>query len=144
MPANLGGAWFYASGNFQTVTSDLHIKSKAYESRIVNTVLSALVALSPKYINFPRDNRGINDIILGFSRNAYFPIVTGAIDGTRILMKAPNSMNISSLTVKKIIPLTSWQLVMSGLNFPTLLLSGLVHLMMFLYGIIQQCVIFKE
>lgn len=57
---------FYANGNFQTVNGDLHGISKASVSRIVNAVSSAFVALSPNYIEFPRDDRGIDDTILGF------------------------------------------------------------------------------
>lgn len=70
---------FYANGNFQTVTGDLHGISKASVSRIVNAVSSALVALSPNYIKFQRDDRGINDTIRGFSRIANFPGIIGAV-----------------------------------------------------------------
>ncbi|XP_061186799.1 putative nuclease HARBI1 [Saccostrea echinata] len=82
---------FYASGNFQTVTGDLHGISKASVSRVVNAVSSALVTLSSHYIKFPQDDRSINNTILGFSRIANFPNVIGAIDGTHIPVKAPKN-----------------------------------------------------
>ena len=85
---------FYASGNFQTVNGDVHGISKASVSRIVNTVTSALVTLSPNYVRFPRDDRSINDTILGFSRISNFPYVIGAIDGTHIPIKAPKDNHV--------------------------------------------------
>jgi hypothetical protein len=80
---------FYASGNFQTVNGDLHGISKASVSRIVNTVTSALVIVSANYVRFPRDDRSINNTMLGFSRLSNLPNVIGAIDGTHIPIKAP-------------------------------------------------------
>lgn len=70
---------FYANGNFQTVSGDLHGISKASVSRIVNAVSSAIVALNPNFFKFPRDDRVINDTIRGFSRIANFPDVIGAV-----------------------------------------------------------------
>lgn len=70
---------FYANGNFQAVAGDLHGISKASVSRIVNAVSSALVALNPNFIKFPRDDRVINGTIRGFSRIANFPDVIGAV-----------------------------------------------------------------
>lgn len=70
---------FYANESFQTVSGDLHGISKASVSRIVNAVSSALVALNPNFIKFPRDDRVINGTIRGFSRIANFPDVIGAV-----------------------------------------------------------------
>lgn len=70
---------FYANENYQTVTDDLHGISKASVSRIVNALSSALVALNPNFIKFPRDDRVINGTIRGISRIANFPDVIGAV-----------------------------------------------------------------
>lgn len=70
---------FYANENYKTVTDDFHGISKARVSRIVNAVSSALVALNPNFIKFPRDDRVINGTIRGISRIANFPDVIGAV-----------------------------------------------------------------
>ncbi|XP_062592632.1 putative nuclease HARBI1 [Saccostrea cucullata] len=78
---------FYASGNFQTVTGDLH----GIVSRVIKAVSSALVHVCSDYIKFPLDDRSINNTILGFSRITNFPNVIGAIDGTHVPIKAPKN-----------------------------------------------------
>lgn len=79
------------SGNFKTDNEDVHVISRTSVSRIVNTVTTALLSLSPIYHNviFLRDDKSINDNLLGFSCIFNSPNVIGAIDWTHIPMKAP-------------------------------------------------------
>lgn len=79
------------SANFKTDNEDVHVISRTSVSRIVNTVTTALLTLGPIYHNviFPRDDKSINDNLLGFSCIFNFPNVIGAIDWIHIPMKAP-------------------------------------------------------
>lgn len=79
------------SGNFKTDNEDLNVISRTRVSRIINTVTTARLTLGPIYHNviFPRDDKSINDNLLGFSCIFNFPNVIGAIDWNHIPMKAP-------------------------------------------------------
>lgn len=81
---------FFATGNFQTVTADLHGISKASISRIVRDVSISLVKRSPSYIKLPNNETAITNSMFDFSRICGFPNVIGAIDGTHVGIKSPS------------------------------------------------------
>lgn len=113
------------SANFKTDNEDVHVISRTSVSRIVNTVTTALLTLGPIYHNvkFPRDDKSINDNLLGFSCIFNFPNVIGAIDWIHIPMKAPKP-KINSLY-------KHYEVCVASLKFANLrLLNGLVYLMM--------------
>ena len=80
---------FYAKGNFQSETADLHGLSRMSVSTCVRATTNALVNKLPQYISYPRDEASQNQIKQDFYKLRNFPHVLGAIDGTLIPIKAP-------------------------------------------------------
>ena len=82
---------FYAKGNFQSETADLHGLSRMSVSTCVRATTNALVNRLPQYISYPRDEASQNQIKQDFYKLRNFPHVLGAIDGTLIPIKAPTN-----------------------------------------------------
>lgn len=75
---------FFATGNFQTVTADLHGISKASTSRIARDVFISLVKRSPRYIKLPKNETAITNAMFDFLRICGFPY------GTHVGIKSPS------------------------------------------------------
>lgn len=80
---------FYATGSFQwTIARNCGI-SQSSASRAIDDVTNSLVAIAPKTIAFPRDQRSLTAVKQEFQKLAGFPNVVGAIDGTHIAIRSP-------------------------------------------------------
>lgn len=81
---------FLATGTFQRELGDRVGISQPSLSRILPTVLDAIVSLVPNYIRFPYLLPHKAEVKRGFHAIAGFPNVIGAIDCTHIALKAPS------------------------------------------------------
>ncbi|XP_029973035.1 putative nuclease HARBI1 isoform X2 [Salarias fasciatus] len=79
-----------ANGTFQREMADIYGVSQPTMSRILPTVLDAIISLAPTYIQFPYENHRQAEIKQGFHAVAGFPNIIGAIGCTHIAIKAPS------------------------------------------------------
>ena len=82
---------YYATGNFQKVTGDIHGISQPSVSRIINRVSRALCRKAAQVIRFPPSTcEELQRVSAGFFEKYGFPGVIGCIDGSLIRIKAPS------------------------------------------------------
>lgn len=79
---------YLAKGDFQSECADLHGVSQPTVSRVIGSVLFALIG-HLNNVKFPTSNEEIIHIKSQFFKLAKFPGVIGSVDGTLIPFLAP-------------------------------------------------------
>lgn len=92
---------FLATGTFQREVGDRCGISQPSMSRILPTVLDAIISLAPTYIRFPYGGPRQAEIKRGFYGMAQSPNVIGAIDCTHVALKAPSEQEYNFVNRKK-------------------------------------------
>jgi hypothetical protein len=99
---------FYATGNFKTMTADVHKISRPSVSRVMKDATDCLVRVFLNLLKCPCTQQESAHIMQGFHDIAGFPNVIDAVDGTHIRIKFPstdehlyvNSKNHHSINVQ--------------------------------------------
>ncbi|XP_064633642.1 putative nuclease HARBI1 [Lineus longissimus] len=128
---------YFANGNFQYVSGDLCGISQSSVSRIILRVATALTAVAPNVITFPRHPYRLQAIKEGFySPRRRIPNVIGCVDGSLVPIVTPSLHEDAYVSRKHSHAINVQGICDSDMKFTNLVARWPGLLMMHLSGII--------